>query len=60
MPKYILWYKKEIVAQDLSKALRNEKKARLKFHSIVEEEEPQQRQLESLIGFQVKNEYEEE
>lgn len=59
MPKYILWYKKEIVAQDLSKALRNEKKSPLRFHSIVEEEEPQPRQLESLIGFQV-NEYEEE
>lgn len=59
MPKYILWYKKEIVAPDLSKALRVEKKAPLKFHSIVEDEEPQPKQLESLIGFQVQDEYEE-
>lgn len=59
MPKYILWYKKEIVAPDLNKALRIEKKEPLKFHSVVEEEEQQPRQLESLIGFQVPNEYEE-
>lgn len=59
MPKYIIWYKKEVEAQDLNKLLRIEKKVPIAFHSIIEKEEINKGELPSLIGFQLENEYEE-
>lgn len=62
MPKYIVWYKKEIKATDLNSAIRAERKAPIMFHSIVEEEDRSERELQPLIGFQVATEsdYEED
>lgn len=56
MPKFIVWYKKTIKAKDLNSAIREEKKAPLAFHSIIEEEDHSERELQSLIGFEIPTE----
>lgn len=58
MPSYTFWYKKEVNAKNLLDAMRAEKKCKLEFESIVENKTPKHESLESLIGFQVRDEEE--
>ena len=51
-PKYIFWYKKEITADNIKKAIRVEDKTKLKFHSVKEEDEPEVSSGVNCIGFE--------
>lgn len=56
MPKYIVWYKKEIEAKNLKQAINKETKIKPDFHAIEEDKE-EIKQGASAIGFET---YEEE
>jgi len=57
MPKYIVWYKKEVSANNLKQAIHKEAKTKANFHSIQEVEERAD-QLMPAIGFEVEFPYE--
>lgn len=58
MPKYVIWYRKDLEARDVLSAVRKEKKIQAQFHSLEEEKESTPQQLEPLIGFQIRDEEE--
>lgn len=58
--KYTFWYKKEIEAKSLDKAVKLEKKAKLEMTSVQREDEDSNKQLTSAIGFAVETHGEEE
>ncbi len=51
MPIYNFWYKKQIKAENLDLALRQEKKKKPVFDSIKQIDEPTVEQGTSAIGF---------
>lgn len=59
MPNYKIWYLKKVEAKNTKQALKKEPKAKLSFHSIVEEPEEEINSGASAIGFQYYPEYNE-
>lgn len=59
MPKYIFWQKKEVCAKNIYEAFEKEKKIPYKFDSISEKEDESERELQPLIGFQIRTSDEE-
>lgn len=53
MPKYIVWYKKEVKAKNIKEAVAKEKRTKAVFHSLVEEEPKDITQGVSAIGFEM-------
>jgi hypothetical protein len=51
MPEYIIWYQRKIKADNIKKAISQESKHKLEFHSIVEKDDKTV-QGTSAIGFQ--------
>lgn len=54
MPQYVFWYKKEVLAPSLGKALALEKKQPFRLDSVQEKEE--QKHNTHLIGFHIQDE----
>lgn len=52
MPTYKFWYCKLIKAENLNKAIKQEKKHKIKFDSIVEQDEPDTKVGADAIGFE--------
>lgn len=52
MDKYIVWYKKEIKADNIKQVIIREKKVKAVFHSVVKEKPEKIEQGVSAIGFQ--------
>lgn len=52
MPKFIFWYKKEVMAKDLAQAVRKEPKVSIKLNEVVQDDKGE-KELASCIGFTV-------
>jgi len=50
MPTFNFWYKKQIIAGNLAKAIKKEKKVKIQFHS-VDQDDKSDKELTPAIGF---------
>jgi hypothetical protein len=56
MTKYIVWYKKEITANNIKQCVQKESKIKPLFHSIIEEKEEIKQGVDA-IGFNYNTPY---
>jgi len=53
MAKFVFWQRKEVIAKNISEAIKKENKAKYKFHSIDTAEDESENELTSCIGFTI-------